>query len=239
MAIRKKQKSNNDRSSQPRPATSNKLEQTAVGPALAPEGGARSQQFKPEELGAADEWLATNSDDQTVEVRMFKRGEETHVTLIGDRKSLMRDFGTKDSDFLNGLIDQVANASPKSSRYLEEIGLNSSGVKQFADEVGVKFMLAFIREGKPRDTIEATLLAQMAATDAVAMSFANRLANAKNLTERDSAERTFNKLMRTFAAQVEALQRYRSKSENKVFFQHVSVNDSAQAIVGDCHPACA
>ena len=116
--------------------------------------------------------------------------------------------------------------------------LNSSGVKQFADEVGVKFMLAFVREGKPRDTIEATLLAQMAATDAVAMSFANRLANAKNLTERDSAERTFNKLMRTFAAQVEALQRYRSKSENKVFFQNVSVNDSAQAIVGSCHPAC-
>ena len=72
------------------PATSNKLEQTAVGPALAPEGGARSQQFKPEELGAADEWLATNSDDQTVEVRMFKRGEETHVTLMSDRKSLMR-----------------------------------------------------------------------------------------------------------------------------------------------------
>ena len=94
-------------------------------------------------------------------------------------------------------------------------------------------MLAFIREGKPRDTIEATLLAQMAATDEFAMSFANRLANAKNLTERDSAERTFNKLMRTFAAQVEALQRYRSKSENKVFFQNVSVNDSAHAIVGD------
>ena len=46
--MRKKQKSNNDRSSQARPATSNKLEQTGVGPALAPEGGARSQQFKPE-----------------------------------------------------------------------------------------------------------------------------------------------------------------------------------------------
>ena len=65
------------------------------------------------------------------------------------------------------------------------------------------------------------------------MSFANRLANAKSLAERDSADRTFNKLMRTFAAQVEALQRYRSESENKVFFQHVSVNDSAHAMVGN------
>ena len=58
---------------------------------------------------------------------MFKRGDETHVTLIGHPKSLMRDFGTKDSDFLNGLIDQVANASPKSSRYLEEIRLDCGG----------------------------------------------------------------------------------------------------------------
>ena len=113
MAIRKQQKSNNDRSSQPRPATSNKLEQTAVGPALAPEGGARSQQFKPEELGAADEWLATNSDDQTVEVRMFKRGDETHVTLIGDRKSLMRDFGTERFRFFEWPYRSSGECQPK------------------------------------------------------------------------------------------------------------------------------
>ena len=67
----------------------------------------------------------------------------------------------------------------------------------------------------------------MAATDVAIMNFANRLAHARSLPERDSAERTYNKLMRTFAAQVEALQRYRSKSDNKVVFQHV------QAIVGD------
>ena len=53
---------------------------------------------------------------------------------------------------MNGLVDQVANASPTPSSYLEEIGLDAWGVKQFADEVGVKFMLAFVREGKPRDT---------------------------------------------------------------------------------------
>ena len=163
---------------------------------------------------------------------MFKRGEETYVTVMSDLKSLMRDFGTKDSAFLNGLIDQVANASARSSRYLEETELDAWGVKQFADEVGVKFMLAFVREGKPRDTIEATLLAQMATTDAMAMSFANRLANAKNLAERDSAERTFNKLMRTFAIQMEALQRYRTKSQ-KIIYQHVSVSEGGQAIVGN------
>ena len=233
MAIQAKQKSKRDRTSQARRATNSELERTAVTLALLPESAARSQQFKPEELGAADEWLATDFDNRTVKLKMFKRGDKTYVTLGGDIQSLMRDLGTKDLDFLNGLVDQVANASPTPSSYLEDIGLDSWGTKQFVDELRIQQMLAFIREGKPRDPIEATLLAQMAATDAAVMSFFNRLANAKSLAERDSAERTLNKLMRTFAAQVEALQRYRSKSENKVVFQHVSVNDSAQAIVGD------
>ena len=90
------------------------------------------------------------------------------------------------------------------------MGLDLWGTKQFVDELGIEQMLAFIKGSKPRDPVEATLLGQMAATNAAAMSFANRLANAKSLAERDSAERTFNELMRTFAAQVEALQRYRS-----------------------------
>ena len=71
------------------------------------------------------------------------------------------------------------------------------------------------------------ILAQMAATHVAIMKFANRLAHARSLQERDSAERTYNKLARTFAVQVEALQRYQSKSENQVVFQHV------QAIVGN------
>jgi hypothetical protein len=228
MAIQAKQKSKGDRTSQARRATNNELERTAVTPALLPESAARSQQFKSEELGAADPALATDADDQTLRLGMCKIRGETHVTLDGDLKSLLRDFGTKDSDFLFGLIHQVANASPKAGGYLEDIGLDTWGTKLFVDERGIKQMLAFIKESKPRDPIEAMLLGQMAATNAAAMSFANHLANVKSLTERDSAERTFNKLMRTFAAQVEALQRYRSKSENKVFFQHVSVNGSAK-----------
>ena len=120
MAIQTKQKSKGDRTSQARRATDSELGRTAVTPVLLPESAARSQQFKPEELGAADEWLATNSDDQTVKLKMFKRGDKTYVTLVGDVKSLMRDLGTKDLDFLSGLVDQVANASPKASSYLEE-----------------------------------------------------------------------------------------------------------------------
>ena len=65
------------------------------------------------------------------------------------------------------------------------------------------------------------------------MTFARRLANADTLEQRDSAERTFNKLTRTFAAQVEALKRYRTGGEQKVTVEHVTVNSGGQAIVGN------
>jgi hypothetical protein len=42
------------------------------------------------------------------------------------------------------------------------------------------------------------------------MTFARRLAHVDNIPQQDSAERAFNKLARIFAAQVEALKRYRT-----------------------------
>jgi hypothetical protein len=42
----------------------------------------------------------------------------------------------------------------------------------------------------------------------------------------------FNKLARTFAAQVEALRKHRTGGEQQVTVQHVNVSDGGQAIVG-------
>ena len=113
MAIQAKLKSKGDRTSQARRATNDELERTAVTPALLPENAARSQQFKPAELEAADPALATESDDQTVSVRMCKIGDETHVTLIGDLKIFMRDFGTKDPDFLQWPCPSSGECKPE------------------------------------------------------------------------------------------------------------------------------
>jgi hypothetical protein len=228
MAIQAKQKSKRGRTSQARRATSNKLEQTAVTPAILPESAAPDTSIA--ESNGADSALLSDSGHQALDVRMCKIGDETHVTLVVDGKSLVRDFGTDDPDFFNGLVDQVANASSKGCLYLDELGLDSRDERQYPDELGIKFMLAFMRRRKPRDEIHAMILAQMAATHVAIMKFANRLAHARSLQERDSAERTYNKLARTFAVQVEALQRYRSKSKNKVVIQHV------QAIVGNVSP---
>jgi hypothetical protein len=65
------------------------------------------------------------------------------------------------------------------------------------------------------------------------MTFARRLAHVENIPQQDSAERAFNKLTRTFAAQVAALKDYRSRGEQKMTVQHVHVAEGGQAIVGN------
>ena len=94
-------------------------------------------------------------------------------------------------------------------------------------------MLAVITGIEPRDQIEAMLAAQMAAVHMASMTFARRLAHVDNIPQQDSAERAFNKLTRTFAAQVSALKEYRSKGEQKMTVQHVHVAEGGQAIVGN------
>ena len=130
---------------------------------------------------------------------------------------LMEAIGTVELDFLNGLLKQLANAGSQGKS---------------VDESGLNFMLAVIKGVEPKDQVEAMLAAQMAAVHMATMTFARRLAHVDNIQKQDSAERAFNKLARTFAAQVEALRRHRTGGEQKVTVEHVTVNEGGQAIVG-------
>jgi hypothetical protein len=131
---------------------------------------------------------------------------------------LMEALGTADLDFVKGFINQLANAGSQ-GRQIDEDDLN--------------FMLSIVKGIQPRDQLEAMLAAQMAAVHVATMTSARRLAHVENIPQQDSAERTFNKLARTFAAQMEALKRYRTSGEQKVTVQHVSVSEGGQAIVGN------
>src|SRR5215471_17636330 len=104
---------------------------------------------------------------------------------------------------------------------------------QQPNEKRLNFCAAVIKGIKPHDQIETMLAAQMAAVHSLTMDFAGRLLRSTALEWRDSAERTLNKLARTFATQVETLKRYRSSGEQKVTVEHVTVNQGGQAIVGN------
>ncbi len=77
------------------------------------------------------------------------------------------------------------------------------------DEKGTAFVASIVEGIQPQDQIEAMLASQMAAVHLATMTFARRLAHGETIPQQDSAERAFNKLARTFAAQMEALKRYR------------------------------
>ena len=94
-------------------------------------------------------------------------------------------------------------------------------------------MLAVVKGIEPRDQVEAMLAAQMAAVHMASMTFARRLAHVENIPQQDSASNAFNKLTRTFAAQMSALKDYRSRGEQKMTVQHVHVAEGGQAIVGN------
>jgi hypothetical protein len=121
-------------------------------------------------------------------------------------------------DFMVGILTQLGNAG---------------SVGQKVDEQALNFLLSVVKGIQPKDQLETMLAAQMAAVHSLTMTYARRLANAEALPQQESAERTLNKLARTFTAQVEALKRYRTGGEQKVTVEHVTVNEGGQAIVGN------
>jgi hypothetical protein len=94
-----------------------------------------------------------------------------------------------------------------------------------------------MHEIAPQDGLEGMLAAQMVAVHNMAMSCARRsMANDQRTEMVDRNINRVTKLMRTFTAQVEALQKYRSKGQQKITVQHVQVNQGGQAVIGDIHP---
>ena len=98
-------------------------------------------------------------------------------------------LGTADVDFLDGLLNQLVNASAPGRE---------------VDERELGFMLSLVKSVRPRDEVEAMLAAQMATVHMATMTFARRLGHVESIPQQDSAERAFNKLARTFTTQMEA-----------------------------------
>jgi len=134
-------------------------------------------------------------------------------------EQLMADtLGVADRDAMYGILRQLVKASV-------------SGRKP--DPVNLAFMISMVESIRPRDAIEAMLVAQMVSVHVMAMRCAHHLACAEDIVQQESAGRALGRLARTFPAQIEALNRHRSKGEPAVTVQNVSVRDGGNAIVGN------
>jgi hypothetical protein len=132
--------------------------------------------------------------------------------------TLMESCGTANSGFFGSLLTQLANATGKGKDI---------------DEAQLNFALSVIADIKPKDQLEAMLAAQMACVHIASMTFARRMNHTETIPQQDSAEKAYNKLLRTFTSQMEALRKYRTGGEQKVTVHHVQVNEGGQAIVGN------
>src|SRR5258707_6757228 len=83
-------------------------------------------------------------------------------------------LGVADRDAMHGILRQLVKASVKGER---------------PDEVTLAFMIAMVKSIKPRDSVEAMLVAQIVSVHVTAMRCAYRLANAEDVAQQDSAGR--------------------------------------------------
>lgn len=127
-------------------------------------------------------------------------------------------LGAADREAMDGILRQLVKASVSGGR---------------PDEANLSFMISMVKSIRPRDSVEAMLVAQMVSVHVMAMRCAHHLANAEDLAQHDSAARALGRLAHTFPAQIEALNRYRSHSEPSITVQNVSVGDGGKAIVGN------
>lgn len=132
---------------------------------------------------------------------------------------LLDTFGATEPSFVDALVgDLVEAVHPNAVESLKAEQINR--------------LVAAVHGIAPRDEIEAMLAVQMVATHKAAMDALRRLTSSGDIQQQDSNGGMATKLLRTYAAQLEALHRYRSKGQQRVVVEHVHVYPGGQAIVG-------
>lgn len=147
-----------------------------------------------------------------------------HSDIDGQTIQLLAALGTSSLDFLNASIARIGAIVKRRGA-------------EFPTGTEFNAALAAIDGLQPGDEIEAMLAIQMIATHECAMEMLTRAKQAEFMPALQECGGLAIKLLRTYAAQVEALGRLRRGGEQRVIVQHVNVNDGGQAIVGALNQA--
>jgi len=139
------------------------------------------------------------------------------------RAKLMETTGTISAGLGLKFLNQIANVKSK-------IGAEKDD-SQYMDETND--ILALMHGIKPNDEIESMLAIQMICTHDIAIEFLRRsMLSNRDIELIDGDINRAKKMLRSFTAQVEALNKYRNKGQQKVTVEHVTVNEGGQAVVG-------
>ncbi|WP_395449393.1 hypothetical protein ACHMW7_05835 [Aminobacter sp. UC22_36] len=160
---------------------------------------------------------------------------KTEMKPSGDGKSSVQ-VDIDHEDWLTGYELQSEAIKSNSNSYYIGTTDALAQLSRIGDKVHentFNYAFALIAGIEPKDQLESMLAVQMAAVHMATLKAARTLQTAQYVEQQDSAQRTFTKLARTFATQVEALKRYRSKGEQRVYVERVTVNEGGQAVVGN------
>ena len=137
----------------------------------------------------------------------------------------MEALGTPDKGLQGYLMNQAVRTF---KGCLSSDGFDYSRMEEFANNA-----MALLNGIHPQDEIEGMLAIQMIAVHNMAME-TMKLAMVTGQPPQwiESNLNHATKMLRTFAAQMEALKRYRTGGQQKVIVEHVHVTAGGQAIVG-------
>lgn len=171
-----------------------------------------------------------HSTDKSISARdsrpravISKVGETVRCLLLHESlPGLERAFGTNDRNSMTALLEQVQATLPYAKQ----------------DLVHWNYLLATLHDIGPKDTIEGLLAVQMVSVHELTMEFlARAIRPGSSFEETDANVNRAIKLLRTFTAQVESLNRHRGKITQPMVIGNVNVSDGGQAVVGQVsHP---
>jgi len=139
---------------------------------------------------------------------------------------------SKSIEIFNGIL-KTTNLETSNHLVNQLVNIFSGKTEEKIDEI-MLISLSLMKGWKPKDTLETMLAVQMIGAYNLSMEFMQRASTRNQTTEMvDKNIDRANKLMRTFAAQMEALTRYRSKGQQKMIIKRVNVTSGGQAVIGN------
>lgn len=140
-----------------------------------------------------------------------------------DRKGRLKKIGGSQSDKWNNVLANQA---------LQALWLKNSDAEERNNQIGAT--IDALIGIAPNDELEGMMAAQLVAAHNASMECYRRaMIDGQTLEGRRENLNQANKLSRTYAALVEALNRHRGKGQQTVRVEHVTVNAGGQAIVGN------
>src|SRR5271167_1417839 len=140
---------------------------------------------------------------------------------------------TKADDGLARWHQAFATTDVDLGAYLRLQAVRAAGGNLIKDNPANRYSFAAVHSLGARDGLEALLAVQMVGVHSLAMKFLAIAAVEEQTTAGiELSTNRADRLLRTFAAQVETLKKYRSKGEQHCTVEHVHVHSGGQAVVG-------